>query len=58
MQGLKRGGWQVMAGWQMLLPKMGKATRLDIQDVRIHTWDRSAFVTCVELIESGDARGR
>lgn len=55
---LRHGMWQVMEGWRLLLPGMGNAARLDIQDVRIHTWDRSAFVTCVEIIEQGDARGR
>ena len=49
---------QVMAGWRFCLSGHGRPQRFQLEDVRIHAYDTSAWVTCTEILEFPNSRGR
>lgn len=49
---------QVMAGWRLFMDGHGKPRHLHLEDLRIHVYDSSAFITCTEIVEFADSRGR
>eukprot|EP00887_Chlorella_sp_A99_P002915 scaffold6.g2915.t1 len=46
----------VMEGWKLLLGT-GRM-RIKLQDVRVYASDTDGFVTCVEVLEAAESRGR
>lgn len=50
------GRQAVMESWKMILGT-GRL-RITLEDVRVYASDSHAFVTCVEVTESGEGRGR
>ncbi len=50
------GRAQVMESWRLILG----AARMTItlEDVRVHVAEDMAFVTCIEVVDAGDSRGR
>ena len=47
---------QVMESWRMIL--RGRGMSIDILDVRVFAGESAGFVTCTEVMEAGDSRGR
>ena len=47
---------QVKESWRLIL--RGRGMSIEVQDVRVYAGSALAYVTCVEVMESGDARGR
>ncbi|KAI3433936.1 hypothetical protein D9Q98_003738 [Chlorella vulgaris] len=50
------GRTAVMEGWKAILGS--SRMKIEIEDVRIFASDTQAFVTCLEITESGESRGR
>lgn len=48
---------QVMESWTMIL-RGSLPMSITLEDVRVYAGDSMAYVTCVEVIEVGDSRGR
>ncbi|BDA49821.1 probable f-box protein SKIP8 at C-terminar half [Coccomyxa sp. Obi] len=46
----------VMESWRMIL--RGAPMSISLEDVRIFVSDSMAFVTCIEVMDAGDSRGR
>jgi len=50
---------QVMESWKSVLSNIRpRAFMIDLEDVRISASDFSAYVTCIELINADDNKGR
>lgn len=50
------GRTQVMESWRLIL---GAAQMtITLEDVRVHAGEDVAFVTCIEVVDAGDSRGR
>ena len=49
---------QVMAGWRLFISGHGRPARLRLEDVRIHAYDSSGWVTCTEMLDFAESRGR
>lgn len=50
------GRTQVMESWRLIL---GAAQMtITLEDVRVHAGEDMAFVTCIEVVDAGDSRGR
>ena len=47
---------QVLESWRVIL--RGMPMDISLEDVRVCARDGAAFVTCVEIMEAGDSRGR
>jgi hypothetical protein len=47
---------QVMESWRLIL--RGPGMSIEVQDVCVYAADALAYVTCVEVMEAGDSRGR
>lgn len=49
---------QVMESWRLMLGNTDGFMRFKLEDVRVFAGDTEAFVTCVEVIDAADTRGR
>lgn len=47
---------QVMESWGLIL--RGAPMSISLEDVRVYAGDTAAYVTCVEVMDAGDSRGR
>ena len=47
---------QVLESWRLVL--RGRPVEITLEDVRVCARDGAAFVTCTEVMEAGDSRGR
>ena len=47
---------QVLESWQLVL--RGQPMDINVEDVRVYALDGAAFVTCTEVMEAGNSRGR
>ena len=47
---------QVLESWQLVL--RGQPMDINVEDVRVYARDGAAFVTCTEVMEAGNSRGR
>lgn len=47
---------QVLESWRLVL--RGLPMEITLEDVRVCARDGAAFVTCTEVMEAGDSRGR
>ena len=47
-----------MEGWRLMLANSDGYMRFQLEDVRVYAGDEQAFVTCVEVIDAADTRGR
>ena len=47
---------QVMESWGMILREAPMS--ISLEDVRVYAGDTVAYVTCVEVMDAGDSRGR
>jgi len=47
---------QVMESWEVVLKTVG--FDISVRDVRVYATDTMGFVTCVEIMEGDDRRGR
>lgn len=45
-----------MESWRVIL--RGVPMSISLEDVRIFVSDSMAFVTCIEVMDAGDSRGR
>ncbi|CAL8464307.1 g3842 [Coccomyxa elongata] len=50
------GRQNVMESWRVIL--RGAPMSISLEDVRIFVSDSMAFVTCIEVMDAGDSRGR
>ena len=50
------GAMQVMESWKVLL--QGSRMKILLEDVRIYAGETDAFVTCIEVMEADETRGR
>ena len=48
--------FKVLESWRVIL--RGAPMDISLEDVRVCARDGAAFVTCTELMEVGDSRGR
>ena len=49
---------QVMESWRLILGNSNGYMRFQLEDVRVYAGDEQALVTCVEVIDATDTRGR
>ena len=47
---------QVLESWRMIL--RGMPMNINLEDVRVCAREGAAFVTCTEVMDAGDSRGR
>lgn len=47
---------QVLESWRLIL--RGGKMSITLEDVRVYAGDTLAYVTCVEVMDAGDSRGR
>lgn len=52
----QNGPMQVLESWRLILK--GLPMNIIVDDVRVCARDGAAFVTCTEVMEAGDSRGR
>ncbi|CAK0783492.1 hypothetical protein CVIRNUC_006691 [Coccomyxa viridis] len=50
------GRENVLESWQLVL--RGQPMDINVEDVRVYARDGAAFVTCTEVMEAGNSRGR
>ncbi len=55
-QSLGNNMMQVLESWRLVL--RGLPMEITLEDVRVCVRDSAAFVTCTEVMEAGDSRGR
>jgi len=48
----------VMESWKLMLGTSDGYMRFELEDVRVFAGDTEAVVTCVEVIDASDTRGR
>ena len=46
----------MLESWQLVL--RGQPMDISVEDVRVYARDGAAFVTCTEVMEAGNSRGR
>lgn len=50
---------QVLESWRRILANIKpRAFKVGLQDVRVYAADAQGYVTCVELIDTDDSKGR
>ncbi len=47
-----------MESWRLMLGNSDGYMRFQLEDVRVYAGDEQALVTCVEVIDATDTRGR
>ena len=50
-------GLQVLESWR-LISRGSRGIKISLEDVRIYAGDTDAFLTCVEVIDAANERGR
>ena len=50
-------GLQVLESWR-LISRGSRGIKISLEDVRIYAGDNDAFLTCVEVIDAANERGR
>ncbi|EIE18660.1 hypothetical protein COCSUDRAFT_59969 [Coccomyxa subellipsoidea C-169] len=50
------GRQNVMESWRVIL--RGAPMTISLEDVRVYAGDAAAYVTCIEVMDAGDSRGR
>lgn len=56
LAGCIAGRQAVLESWSLIL--RGHRVKIQLEDVRIFTTDETALVTCTEIVDGGDSKGR